>query len=186
MSPDCTLLEPDELAAVVQRLGAELSAAYDDDLVLVGLLKGGVIFLADLVRTMTINPLVDFLGVTSYRQGTGKVRIDKDLDTDITGRDVVLVDATLDTGLTVSYLLGELAARGPRSVEVCVLLDKVTRRVVPVDARFVGMETDAAYVVGYGLDHAERYRNVASVAAADPIALAADPDGLVPSLYGRG
>ena len=180
------LLEEHAIAEGVARLGAELSAAYADGVILVGLLKGSVVFLADLVRTMTVTPIVDFMGVTSYVEGTGKVRIVKDLDMDITGRDVVLVDATLDTGLTVSYLLGELAGRSPRSVEVCVLLDKASRRVVPVDARFVGFAIDAPYVVGYGLDHAERYRNVPVIAAADPLELAAEPDRLVPSLYRRG
>lgn len=180
------LLGQEEIGAGVARLGGELSAAYDDGVVLVGLLKGSVVFLADLVRTMTITPIVDFLAVTSYAEGTGKVRIAKDLDLDITGRDVVLVDAVLDTGLTVSYLLGELAGRGPRSVEVCALIDKITRRVVPISARFVGFAVEAPYVVGYGLDHAERYRNVPVVASADPLALAGDPDGLVPTLYHRG
>lgn len=180
------LLDEEAIRDGVERLGAELSAAYDDGVVLVGLLKGSVVFLADLVRTMTITPIVDFLAVTSYAEGSGTVRIAKDLDLDIGGRDVVLVDAVLDTGLTVSYLLGELAGRGPRSVAVCALVDKTSRRVVPVDARFVGFAVDNPYVVGYGLDHAERYRNVPVVAAADPLALAADPDHLVPALYRRG
>lgn len=180
------LLDEEQIAEAVGRLGAELSAAYEHGVILVGLLKGSVVFLADLVRTLKVTPIVDFMGVTSYAEGTGKVRIVKDLDFDITDRDVVLVDATLDTGLTVSYLLGELRARSPRSVEVCVLLDKVTRRVVPVDARFVGFAIDAPYVVGYGLDHAERYRNVPLIAAADPMELALEPDRLVPALYSRG
>jgi hypoxanthine phosphoribosyltransferase len=183
---DPVLLEPDVIRDGVRRLGAELSAAYDDDVVLVGLLKGSVVFLADLVRTMTTNPVLDFLQVTSFAEGTGRVRIAKDLEVDIAGRDVVLVDAVLDTGLTVSYLLRELEGRSPRSLEVCVLVDKASRRVVPVEAAFVGFTVEEPYLVGYGLDHAERYRNVASLAVADPIALAADPDGLVPALYGRG
>jgi hypoxanthine phosphoribosyltransferase len=180
------VLGAEEIQAAVRRLGRELSAAYEDDVVLVGLLKGSVVFLADLVRTMTTNPIIDFLQVTSFAEGTGRVRIAKDLDHDIAGRDVVLVDAVLDTGLTVSYLLNELAGRGPRSLEVCVLVDKVSRRVVPVDARFVGFARDEPYLVGYGLDHAERYRNVPVLAAADPLLLAAEPDGLVPALYDRG
>jgi hypoxanthine phosphoribosyltransferase len=180
------VLDADEIQETVRRLGRELSAAYDDDVVLVGLLKGSVIFLADLVRAMTANPIVDFLQVTSFAEGTGRVRIVKDLDHDIAGRDVVLVDAVLDTGLTVSYLLNELAGRGPRSLEVCVLIDKTSRRVVPVDARFVGFAREETYLVGYGLDHAERYRNVPVLAAADPLILAGEPDGLVPSLYHRG
>lgn len=180
------LLHEDDIRSGVVRLGAELSAAYDDGVVLVGLLKGGVVFLADLVRAMTVHPVVDFLGVTSYAEGTGRVRIAKDLDLEVGGRDVVLVDGVLDTGLTASYLLGELRSRDVRSVELCVLVDKTSRRVVPVEPRFVGFRVDQPYVVGYGLDHAERYRNVPVLAAADPLALAEDPDGLVPSLYDRG
>jgi hypoxanthine phosphoribosyltransferase len=183
---DPVLLDHEAIQAGVRRLGAELSDAYDDGVVLVGLLKGSVVFLADLVRTMTTNPVVDFLQVTAFSEGTGRVRIAKDVDTDLAGRDVVLVDAVLDTGLTVSYLLQELQGRSPRSLEVCVLVDKTSRRVVPVEARFVGFAIDAPYVVGYGLDHAERYRNVPVLAGADPVALAADPDGLVPALYRRG
>ena len=183
---DSVVLSHEDIQAGVRRLGGELSAAYDDGVVLVGLLKGSVVFLADLVRTMTTNPIVDFLQVTAFAEGTGRVRIAKDLDTDIAGRDVVLVDATLDTGLTASYLLQELGGRSPRSLEVCVLVDKTSRRVVPVEARFVGFALDEPYLVGYGLDHDERYRNVPVLAAADPSALAADPDGLVPALYHRG
>lgn len=180
------LHDPDAIGAAVRRLGAELSDAYGDGVVLVGLLKGSVVFLADLVRTMTINPLVDFLQVSPFGEGTGRVRIVKDLDLDIAGRDVVLVEAVLDTGLTASYLLQELRGRSPRSLEACVLLDKTSRRVVPVDAKFVGFATEEPYVVGYGLDHAERYRNVPSLTAVDPTALAAQPDHLVPALYRRG
>jgi hypoxanthine phosphoribosyltransferase len=180
------LFDAGEVQVGVRRLGAELSAAYADGVVLIGLLKSSVVFLADLVRSMTTLPIVDFLAVTPYAEGTGRVRIAKDLDLDITDRDVVVVDAVIDTGLTLSYLLPELARRGPRSLAVCALLDKQTRRVVPVDARFVGFRIDEPYVVGYGLDHAERYRNVAAVAAADPRRMAEDPDLLVPVLYPRG
>lgn len=180
------LFGPEEIQDGVRRLGAELSEAYEDGVVLVGLLKSSVIFLADLVRTMTVAPTVDFLALTSYSEGSGRVRIAKDLDLDITGRDVVVVDAVIDTGLTLSYLLPELGRRGPRSLAVCALLDKRTRRVVPVDARFVGFSIDEPYVVGYGLDHAERYRNVSAVAAADPRRMVEDPDRLVPVLYPRG
>lgn len=173
----------EEIQGVVARLGAELSAAYGDDVVLVASLKGSVLFLADLIRTMTITPVVDFLAVTSYAEDTGRVRIAKDLDLDITDRDVVLVESVIDTGLTLSYLLRELTGRGPRSLEVCALLDKTARRVVPVEARWVGLATDAHYVVGYGLDHRERYRNVALLAEADPHRLAEDPDRLLEALY---
>ena len=178
------LLGPDELRATVARLGAELSEAYDDGVVLVGLLKGSLIFLADLVRAMTINPVVDFLAVTPYTADTGRVQILKDLDMDVAGRDVVLVDGVVDTGLTTTYLLGELQGRGPRSVEVCTLLDKTARRVLPVPLRFVGLATEEAYAVGYGLDHAERYRNLDLLVAVDQAALADDPDAHIAELYG--
>lgn len=178
------LLGPDDLRETVGRLGAELSDAYDDGVVLVGLLKGGLIFLADLVRAMTITPIVDFLAVTPYTEETGRVRIVKDLDMDIAGRDVVLVDGVVDTGLTTTYLLGELDGRSPRSLEVCTLVDKTSRRVVPVPLRFVGLATEVPYVVGYGLDHAERYRNLDVLAPADPAELRADPDALIAQLYG--
>lgn len=177
------LLPAEELRATVGRLGAELSQAYDDDVVLVGLLKGSLIFLADLVRTMTITPVVDFLAVSPYAEETGRVRIVKDLDMDISDRDVVLVDGVVDTGLTTTYLLAELGRRQPRSLEVCTLIDKTSRRVVPVPLRFVGLATEEPYVVGYGLDHAERYRNLDVIAPADPAILATDPDALIAQLY---
>jgi hypoxanthine phosphoribosyltransferase len=168
----------------VARLGRELSATHDDGVVLVGVLKGSVPFLADLARALTIAPVVDFLAVSPYAEGTGRVRIVKDLDLDVTGRAVVLVEDVVDTGLTTTFLLGELRRRGARSVEVCALVDKVRRRVVPVPLRWVGFAVEEDYVVGYGLGHAERYRNLPLVAAADLAALRADPDALLAELYG--
>jgi hypoxanthine phosphoribosyltransferase len=167
----------------VARLGRELSATHDDGVVLVGVLKGSVPFLADLARALTIAPVVDFLAVSPYAEGTGRVRIVKDLDLDVTGRAVVLVEDVVDTGLTTTYLLGELRRRGARSVDVCALVDKVRRRVVPVPLRWVGFAVEEDYVVGYGLGHAERYRNLPLVAAADLAALRADPDVLLEQLY---
>jgi hypoxanthine phosphoribosyltransferase len=167
----------------VARLGRELSATHDDGVVLVGVLKGSVPFLADLARALTIAPVVDFLAVSPYAEGTGRVRIVKDLDLDVTGRAVVLVEDVVDTGLTTTYLLGELRRRGARSVDVCALVDKVRRRVVPVPLRWVGFAVEEDYVVGYGLGHAERYRNLPLVAAADLAALRADPDALLEELY---
>ncbi len=178
------LLTPDDLRAGVARLAQELSAAHRDGVVLVGVLKGAVPFLADLARALTVAPIVDFLAVTPYAPGTGRVRIVKDLDLDVAGRDVVLVQDVVDTGLTTAYLLGELGGRGARSVEVCALVDKVRRRLVPVPLRWVGFAVEDDYVVGYGLGHAERYRNLPLVAGADLGALTADPDALVAELYG--
>jgi hypoxanthine phosphoribosyltransferase len=179
------LISAEELQAGVRRLGAELSEAYADGVVLVAVLKGSVPFLADLVRCLTVAPEVDFLAISSYAPDTGRVRLVKDLDLDIAGRDVVLVEDIVDTGLTLTYVLGELARRGPRSLETCALLDKATRRIVPTPVRFVGFTVGDDFVVGYGLDFAERYRNLDLVAAADMGALRADPDAHVDQFFAR-
>ena len=183
MAPARTLIEASEIQAGVTRLGRELSEAYDDGVVLVAVLKGSVPFLADLVRTLSIRPEVDFLAISSYGEGTGRVRIVKDLDIDVLGRDVVLVEDIVDTGLTLTYLLGELRRRSPRSLEVCALLDKTVRRIVPTSVRFVGFEIPDEFVLGYGLDFAERYRNLGGVVAGDLGALRADPDAHVIQLF---
>jgi hypoxanthine phosphoribosyltransferase len=177
------LLSAVQLRDGVRRLGRELSATYDDGVVLVAVLKGSVPFLADLVRALTIVPLVDFLAISSYAAGTGRVRILKDLDLDVHGRDVVLVEDVVDTGLTLTYVLGELERRQPRSLEVCTLLDKAARRIVPVELRFVGFEVPDEFVLGYGLDFDERYRNLDVVVAGNLGALRADPDAHVEELF---
>jgi hypoxanthine phosphoribosyltransferase len=186
------LIAAEELRAGVERLAAELSEAYSDGVVLVAVLKGSVPFLSDLVRKLTITPEIDFLAISSYgrtrpsdgpEQGSGRVRIVKDLDIDIAGRDVVLVEDIVDTGLTLTYILGELRRRQPRSLEVCALLDKAVRRIVPTDVRFVGFEVGDEFVLGYGLDFAGRYRNLDMVVAGDLAALRADPDAHVQALY---
>src|SRR5581483_6934677 len=150
------------------------SAAYPDGVVLVAVLKGSVLFLADLVRLVTVAVEVDFLAISSYAEGTGRVRLVKDLDLDVNGRDVVLVEDVVDTGLTLTYVLGELGRRGPRSLEVCALLDKATRRIVPTPVRFVGFEVGDEFVLGYGLDFAQRYRNLNCIVAGDLDALRED------------
>lgn len=185
MSPARVLISPEALRAGVGRLAAELSDAYDDGVLLVAVLKGSVPFLSDLVRALAIVPEVDFLAISSYAPDTGRVRLVKDLDTDIAGRDVVLVEDIVDTGLTLTYVLGELARREPRSLEVCALLDKATRRIVPTPVRFVGFTIGDDFVVGYGLDFAERYRNLDLVAAGDLTALRADPDAHVEQFFAR-
>jgi hypoxanthine phosphoribosyltransferase len=177
------LISRAELGQGVDRLAAEISASYNDGVVLVAVLKGSVCFLADLVRRLDIQPEVDFLAVSSYAPGTGRVRIVKDLETDIFDRDVVLVEDIVDTGLTLTYLLGELGRRQPRSLEVCALLDKQCRRIVPTPVRFAGFEIGDDFVLGYGLDYAERYRNLDVVVAGDLAALRSDPDAHVRELY---
>jgi hypoxanthine phosphoribosyltransferase len=179
------LFTKDDIRAAVRRLAGELSDVYDDGVVLVAVLKGSVIFLADLVRAMTVHPVVDFMSVTSYAEGAPRVQIMKDLDMDVVGRDVVLVEDVIDTGLSLTWLLDELGRRGPRSLEVCAFVDKPSRRIVPVNVRWVGLTVDEPYVCGYGLDVAERYRNLDLVAAADTTVLSEDPDAYVGALYRR-
>lgn len=162
-----------------------MSLAYPDGVLLIGVLKGSVPFLADVARAMTIPTEVDFLAISAYAEGTGRVRIVKDLEADIADRHVVLVEDIVDTGLTLSYVLGELRRRSPRSVEVCALLDKTVRRIVPVPLRFVGFTIPDAFVLGYGMDFAERYRNLDRVVAGDLRALRTNPDAHVKDLYQR-
>ena len=179
------LISPEDLRAGVARLADELSAAYPDGVLLIGVLKGSLPFVADLVRAMTVAVEVDFLAISAYEEGTGRVRIVKDLEVDICGRDVVLVEDIVDTGLTVTYVLGELRRRDPKSVDVCVLLDKTVRRIVPVALGFVGFAIEDEFVLGYGLDFFGRYRNLNRVVAGDLNQLRSDPDAHVEDLYQR-
>ena len=163
------LVDPAPLARRVAELGGELSRDYADrDLLLVGVLKGAVFFLSDLMREISVPCEVDFMAVASYGSATdssGVVRIIKDLDDSIEGRDVLIVEDIVDSGLTLQYLLRNLRARGPASVEVCALLTKPDRRKIEFEARYVGFEIPNKFAIGYGLDHAERYRNLPYVAA---------------------
>lgn len=179
------LIGPDELRAGVARLAEEISEAYDDGVVIVSVLKGSLIFTADLVRRLRVRPEVDFLAISRYAPDSGRVRVVKDLDTDIGGRHVVLVEDVVDTGLTLGFLLGELRRRGPASLAVCALLDKRDRRILPTPLRFVGFVVPDVFVLGYGLDFAGRYRNLDQVVAGDVRVLTADPDVYGPQLYGQ-
>jgi hypoxanthine phosphoribosyltransferase len=165
------LVQPDELAHRVRELGAEISADYAGrDVLLVGVLKGAVFFLADLMRQLDVDCEVDFMAVSSYGSSTdssGVVRILKDLDASIEGRDVLIVEDIVDSGLTLSYLFRMLGARSPASLEVCALLTKPDRREVDMPIRYVGFEIPNRFAIGYGLDHAERYRNLPYVAVLD-------------------
>ena len=178
------LLTAEQIDETVARLAGEMSARYPDGVVLVGVLRGSVPFLADLVRAMTVRVNVDFLAITPYTPDSGRVRLLMDLDTDIAGRDAVIVEDIVDTGLSTAFLRAELLRRRPRSVAVCTLLDRRVRRVVPVKIDFAGAEVFDDFVIGFGLDHEGRYRNLRLVAAADIEVLAADPDAYVPLLYG--
>ena len=164
-----TLIESDRLHSRVAELGAEISADYAErDLVMVGVLKGALIFMADLMRELTVPCEIDLMAVSSYGSATdssGVVRILKDLDTSVNGRDVLIVEDIVDSGLTLQYLLRNLKARDPASIEVCALLTKPERRRVETPIRYVGFEIPDRFAIGYGLDHAQRHRNLDYVAA---------------------
>jgi hypoxanthine phosphoribosyltransferase len=159
----------DDLNRRVGELAEQISRDYEGrDLVLIGVLKGAVFFLSDLMRQLTIPCEVDFMAVASYGSATkssGVVRILKDLDAVIEGRDVLIVEDIVDSGLTLQYLLRNLAGRNPRSLEVCALLIKPERRKVELNTQYVGFEIPNKFAIGYGLDHDERYRNLPYVAA---------------------
>ena len=166
------LIDEVTLAARVAELGAEVSEDYQGrDLLLIGVLKGAVFFMADLMRNLTIPCEVDFMAISSYGASTdssGVVRILKDLDVNIEGRDVLVVEDIIDSGLTLSYLMRNLGARKPASLDVVTLLTKPERREIEVPVRYVGFEIPNRFVIGYGLDFAERYRNLPYVAVLHP------------------
>jgi hypoxanthine phosphoribosyltransferase len=156
------LINADKIAARVRELGAQISSDYRGcNPHLVGVLKGAWMFMADLIRQLSIEVTLDFLGIQSYGSSTlslGEVKITKDLDVSIAGRDVLVVEDILDSGRTFHYLQGVLAAHQPASLKLLALLDKVSRRIVPVRADYVGFEIPDVFVVGYGLDYNQKYR----------------------------
>jgi hypoxanthine phosphoribosyltransferase len=163
------LVSSEDLHRRVAELGEQINADYAGrDLIMVGVLKGAVIFMADLMRALSVPCEVEFMAVSSYGSETdssGVVRILKDLDTAIVGRDVLIVEDIIDSGLTLHYLLRNLQARDPRSLEVCALLTKPERRRVELPILYVGFEIPNRFAIGYGLDHAQQYRNLDYVAA---------------------
>ena len=158
------IVQADELQHRIKEMAAEVSRDYaGKDLLLIGVLKGAVFFLADLMRQLDMHCEVDFMAVASYGSSTessGVVRILKDLDIPLEGRHVLVVEDIIDSGLTLSYLMRNLRARRPASLEVCALLTKPARREIDIPVRYVGFEIPNRFVVGYGLDFAERYRNL--------------------------
>ena len=158
------LIDEQALAQRVTELGAEISEDYRGrDLLLVGVLKGAVFFIADLMRSMDVPCEVDFMAISSYGSATdssGVVRLLKDLDLSIEGRNVLVVEDIVDSGLTLAYLVRTLKALSPASLEICALMTKPARRRVDVDCRYIGFEIPERFVIGYGLDFAERYRNL--------------------------
>jgi hypoxanthine phosphoribosyltransferase len=166
------LIDESSLQARIRELGAEVSADYEGrDLLLVGVLKGAVFFMADLMRELTVPCEIDFMAISSYGAATdssGVVRILKDLDINVADRDVLVVEDIIDSGLTLSYLMRNLRARQPASLEICALLTKPERREIDVPVRYIGFEIPNRFVIGYGLDFAERYRNLPYVAVLHP------------------
>jgi hypoxanthine phosphoribosyltransferase len=166
------LLDSETVAARVAELGAELSSDYAGrDPVLVSVLKGALVFLADLMRTMDLPTSIDLMEVSSYGAATessGQVRILKDLSKPIEGRDVIVVEDIIDTGLTLNYLLGYLADRQPASIKICCLLDKPARRLADIPIDYVGFTIPDRFVIGYGLDYDERYRNLPYIGVLKP------------------
>jgi hypoxanthine phosphoribosyltransferase len=187
--PATVLYSARDIGQRVRGLGAAISTDYAArDPVLISILKGGAMFHADLLRSVAVKASVDFMSISSYGAGaSGVVRIMKDLDQDIGGKEVVLVEDIVDTGLTLSYLLSTLRAREPASIEVCTLLDKSARRITPIDIRYPGFDCPDRFVVGYGLDYGELYRNLPFIMAVDDLdALAKDPLALAPLLEEEG
>ena len=185
------LFTEEEIRQRVRELGEEITRDYANrSPVLISVLKGAVMFLADLFREIDLPARVDFMSISPYgrdsEEAGGVVRIMKDLDQDIGGEDVVVVEDIVDTGLTLSYLLTTLRERQPASIEVCTLLDKTARRIPLVPIRYQGFECPDRFVVGYGLDFLERYRNLPDILeVVDLAALQEDPDALIPFLHGE-
>ena len=183
------LIDQDELSARIAALAQEIRHDLPAGQIhLICVLKGAFLFLGDLIRAMPGHVTIDFMACSSYGGGTsssGEVRLSKDLDVGIEGRDVIIVEDIVDTGLTLHYLLAELGRRSPRSLEACTLLDRTTRRIIPTPVRYRGFEIGDEFVLGYGLDFSQRYRNLDRVVLGDVDVLREDPDAYVPSLYRR-
>jgi hypoxanthine phosphoribosyltransferase len=160
------LIPAEKIAGRVRELGAQIDADYEGPIHLVGILKGALMFHADLARAITRPVRLDFIGISSYgkdKKSSGEVRLTRDLDTYIEGMDVLIVEDIVDSGVTLSYLTQVLQQRKPRSLHVATLLDKPDRRLRPVEVKYVGFQIPDEFVVGYGLDYAEDYRNLPDV-----------------------
>ncbi len=158
------LIDENELKSIVKRLGAEITEDYKNkNVLLIGILKGSVIFMADLMREIDVPCNIDFMAVSSYGNGTessGRVKINKDLDNDIQGKDIIIIEDILDSGKTLYYIRDILTARKPASIKICTLFDKPERREADIKADYVGSLVPNEFIVGYGLDYSEYYRNL--------------------------
>jgi hypoxanthine phosphoribosyltransferase len=161
------LIPAEKIRARIQELGEQISRDYPTgNLHLIGILKGAVVFMSDLARAMKRDVFIDFMGISSYGKGkssSGEVRVTKDLDISLEGADVLIVEDIVDSGITLNYLMHVIDQRRPRSIRIAALLDKPERRLRPVHVNYVGFEIPDEFVVGYGLDFAERYRNLDSI-----------------------
>jgi hypoxanthine phosphoribosyltransferase len=179
------LITPDRLQKRIAELAEQIDADYADrELLLVGVLKGAVMVMADLARAVRLPVRMDWMAVSSYGSGTkssGVVRILKDLDSDITGRHVLVVEDIVDSGLTLSWLVSNLQSRQPASLQVCALLRKPAAARMDVDVTYVGFDIPNAFVIGYGLDYAERYRNLPFIGTLAPHVYGGAPDGGAPA-----
>ena len=165
-----TLVTEDQIRTRVQDLGRQISEDYKvRQLVLVSVLRGSVFFATDLARQIDIPLSMDFLSISSYGEDSeGVVRITKDLEENIAGKDVLLIEDIIDTGFTLKYLLRTLGSRNPKSMEVCTLLDRRARRIIDIDLKYIGFEIPDKFVVGYGLDYRQRYRNLPYIGVVKP------------------
>jgi hypoxanthine phosphoribosyltransferase len=183
--PPAVLLDAETLSATVERMGEEIAADHPDGVLLVAVLKGALIFAADLARAVRNVPVeIDFISISRFAPDSGRVKILHDLDADVSGRDVVLVEDIVDTGLTMAYLTSQLSLREPRTLSTCALLDRPARRIVPQALRYRGIELDDQFVLGYGLHVRDLYRNLPFVVSGERDALVAAPDCYVSDLYG--
>jgi hypoxanthine phosphoribosyltransferase len=164
------LFTEDQIRIRVQDLSRRISEDYKDrQLVFVSVLRGSVFFATDLVRKVDLPLSMDFLSISSYGEGSeGVVRITKDLEENIAGKDVLLIEDIVDTGFTLKYLLRTLGSRNPKSMEVCTLLDRKARRIIEIDLKYIGFEIPDKFVVGYGLDYRQRYRNLPYIGVVKP------------------
>jgi hypoxanthine phosphoribosyltransferase len=179
------LLGPEDLEALLRRIGEEIARDHPQGVVLIGVLKGALLFLADLARAIPDVPVeIDFIAISRFAPNSGRVRITQDVQIDIAGRDVVIVEDIVDTGLTLSYLSTQLAARHPRRLDVCALLDRESRRIVPEQVRYRGVVLEDGFVLGYGLHYRDLYRNLPFVAVGDLDEVRERPDVYVSELYG--
>lgn len=169
---ESVLLSAEELAKRIAEIGAEITADYaGKEILMIGVLRGAVLFMADLARAIKVPVAIDFMAVSSYGAGTsssGVVRILKDLDEDVEGKHVLVVEDIIDSGLTLNYLLDNLKSRKPASIKLCTLLNKPERRKVNVNIDYNGFDVPDYFVIGYGLDYAEKYRNLPFIGILKP------------------